>query len=259
MPLFLIMRKKPLAWRQYASWVATVRDAFRQQALGEAPTRAERRRQDQLPVDVRRVIRRYKREQSRYRSVRRDQPQKCPRVVRAEQPKHVWGFQDAMVTIAAIAGVSMATLYRWDKKFRDERSQWDQKDSAERKLPRQAAWRPKSTRARRKRGDAYELPPPATVADQLEPEPTAKPYEVSAAVVRLLRIPPESRTDRVKRTIAHHLERVLTSRGAGTLNVHTVDEHGNQRSPEAILMWKYNHLMENWQMLWERFPPVPEL
>jgi hypothetical protein len=75
---------------------------------------------------------------------------------RIELPKHVWGFQDVMVTIAAIAGCSVKTLYRWEKDLRIELSQWDQEDSVKRKLPKQAVWRPKGAHARRKRGDAYE-------------------------------------------------------------------------------------------------------
>jgi hypothetical protein len=150
------MRKKHLAWRTFANWVAVARDAFRKQALGMQPTPAERRRQARLPVDVQRVIRRYKRERSRYRSVRLDRPQKKPRVVSMDLPKHAWGFQDVMATIAAMAGCSVPTLYRWEQDFRAELSQWDQEDSVKRKLPRQAVWRPKGAHARRKRGDAYE-------------------------------------------------------------------------------------------------------
>jgi hypothetical protein len=156
MPKFLVMRKKPLAWRDFASWVAIARDAFRKQAFGMQPTPAERLRQAKLPADVRRAIRRYKPEQFRYRSVRLDRPQKKPRVVSGDLPKHVWGFQDVMETIAAIAGCSVKTLYRWEKDFRTELLRWDQEDSATRERPRQAGWRPKDDHARRKRGDAYE-------------------------------------------------------------------------------------------------------
>ena len=61
-----------------------------------------------------------------------------------------------METIAAIAGCSVKTLYRWEKDFRTELLRWDQEDSATRERPRQAGWRPKDDHARRKRGDAYE-------------------------------------------------------------------------------------------------------
>jgi hypothetical protein len=121
------------------------------------PTPAERQRQAVLPVDLRRVINRYEPEHRRYRSV--DRTQKKPRVVTEEQPKHVWGFPDAMVTIAAHAGCSVKTLYRWDKDLQTELSRWDREDSAKRGRPTQAPWRPKGARARRKRGDAYEIKP----------------------------------------------------------------------------------------------------
>jgi hypothetical protein len=150
------MRKKPLAWRTFASWVATARDAFRNQAFGRQPTSAEQRRQAKLPADVRRVIRRYKPKRFRYRSVRLDLDQKKPLVVTGDLPKHVWGFKDAMETIAAIAGCSVQTLYRWEKDFRTELSQGDHEDSAARQVPRQAGWRQKGAHARRKRRD-YEI------------------------------------------------------------------------------------------------------
>jgi hypothetical protein len=144
MPEFLVMRKKPLAWRRYALWVGTARNVVRRQALGLELMPGERARLAELPADVRCAINRCKRGARRYRSSHLDHQQKKPRVVNMDQPRHVWGFHDVMTTIAAYAGRSTKSLYRWEQEFRASLDQ-----------PRQMPWRPKGTHARRKRGDAF--------------------------------------------------------------------------------------------------------
>lgn len=72
--------------------------------------------------------------------------------------------------------------------------------------------------------------------------------------IRLLRIPEDSRTDPVKVALAYHLEREFQARGAGHLNIHSAGLTRHQ-----IEMRKYNYLMRYLPVLWEGFPPAPNL
>jgi hypothetical protein len=63
-------------------------------------------------------------------------------LVRAEEPLFIWGFTQVMAIIAALAGVSVQTLYRWEQDYRA--------------LPdkqRRMRLRPKGQETRRKRSD----------------------------------------------------------------------------------------------------------
>jgi hypothetical protein len=108
------MRKKPYTWRNYASMVVAARAAMGRRELRLKLMPGENQR---LPGVVRRVIRACQSETPRPR-LEKGEP-----VLRMYPPVYVNGFQDVMATIAAIAGCSVKTLYRWTAEFEREMSQ----------------------------------------------------------------------------------------------------------------------------------------
>jgi hypothetical protein len=69
-------------------------------------------------------------------------PQGRRGLMRIEMPRHVHGFKQVMEAIAAHAGCSVKTLYRWEQDWRETLGK-----------PRHMDWCPKGRRARRMRTD----------------------------------------------------------------------------------------------------------
>jgi hypothetical protein len=112
------LRKKPDGWIVYASMADAARRVARRQAIGMCPGAAVLQ---SLPQDVRRALDAIKPERSRYRSSRLNRRSRylgAAVLVRAEEPLFIWGFTQVMAIIAARAGVSVQTLYRWEQDYR---------------------------------------------------------------------------------------------------------------------------------------------
>jgi hypothetical protein len=84
-----------------------------------------------MPEEVQYAIRACKSERSQ--SSRLDNPQKKPRLLHTDLPKHAWGFKAVMEAIARHAGCGPTTLYLWTQ------------DLSQGTLQRQSIWRPKGT------------------------------------------------------------------------------------------------------------------
>jgi hypothetical protein len=247
------LRKKPDGWIVHASTADAARRVARRQAIGMCPEAAILQ---SLPQDVRRALDTIKPERSRYRSSRlnrRSRHLRRPVLVTAEEPLFIWGFTQVMATIAARAGVSVQTLYRWEQDYR-----------ALLHKPRRMRLRPKGQRARRLSGDVYEhteipLTQRQRQLRQLADTTLRRNVEIPG-YIPLLRIPEAERTDAIKIEIAEHLENELAGRGMRRLRFRAdqQDHIGSLNAHDRKLL-KYRWFMENWDAVWQRFPPAPEL
>ena len=117
--------------RRYASMVLDARLFVRKQAIGLELTPRESQRLGRIPEEVQHAIRACKPESSQ--PSRLDNPQKKPRLLHPDLPKHTWGFKAVMDAIARHAGCGPTTLYVWTQ------------DLTQGTLQRQSMWRPKGT------------------------------------------------------------------------------------------------------------------
>jgi hypothetical protein len=115
------MRKKPQGWQRYAEAVDIAREAARRQMLGltfgAGVVQA-------LPGGVLEILKRLKPSRpSRHRPSFMDSPRPRKRLGQVAGPgqagpRHVWGFHEVVCAIAAAAGCSVPTLYRWEQEWR---------------------------------------------------------------------------------------------------------------------------------------------
>ena len=118
--------------KRYARMVLDARSFVRKHAMGLKLTPRESQRLGRMPEDVRHAIRACKPVSSRYWSSCLDNPQKRPRPLHTDLPKHAWGFKAVMEAIARHAGCRTTTLYVWTQ------------DLTQGTLQRQNVWQPKA-------------------------------------------------------------------------------------------------------------------
>lgn len=137
------LRKKPADWVQFASMTDAARQVARRQAISLRPWATVLQG---LAQDARQALDAIKPERSRYRSSRLDRRRRHARnkgeLATSEEPLFIWGFAQVMAVIAARAGVSVKTLYRWEQDYRALQGK-----------PRRMKLRPSGTPARRLRSD----------------------------------------------------------------------------------------------------------
>jgi hypothetical protein len=111
------MRKKPKRWWLYADAVGIAREAARLQALGLHPWDGVIQ---SLPGGVRQALQQMKPTRpSRHRPSFMDSKRPRKRLGQAAGPRHVWGFKQVVRGIAAAAGCSVPTIYRWEQDWRE--------------------------------------------------------------------------------------------------------------------------------------------
>jgi RNA polymerase primary sigma factor len=101
--------------------------------------------------------------------------------------------------------------------------------------------------------DVGRRPPPKEPLPVKERPPLIPARQVYPDWVALLRLAPEARNEMQRIALAHHLEDVFCSRGAGDLIIRQMPTWRQTQ------LRKYNYIMENLHWLWERFPPAPDL